>query len=248
MEIERKWMVAGWPDQTDQHLPLLFTEYQEQGYVHARAPIVRIRLEARRNLSELPSAEAAAPAAQVTAPSASPSAPASPFTDIVRNKLTAANQAAAPAAQDTAPSASPSAPASPFTDMIEKCMTDDDAKYVLCFKSRGLLVRKEIEQDISRELFEELKDLIEKPLIRKVRRVYQLPDGLHLEVNLVDEGLPTQFMYAEVEFASEEQANAWDPAAFSLGSYLADDVTKLPGQSMSAYWISTRNVEEDPRP
>ena len=46
MEIERKWMVKGWPEQGDVSLPLLYTEYQEQGYIHADAPIVRIRLEA----------------------------------------------------------------------------------------------------------------------------------------------------------------------------------------------------------
>ena len=48
MEIERKWMVAGWPgSDLSQSLPLLYTEYQEQGYIHTDAPIVRIRLEAR---------------------------------------------------------------------------------------------------------------------------------------------------------------------------------------------------------
>ena len=73
-----------------------------------------------------------------------------------------------------------------------------------------------------------------------MRRIYQLPEGLELEVNLVDEGLPTEFMYAEVEFANEEQARAWDPAQCGLGEYLVDDVTEKPGQSMSAFWERTR--------
>ncbi len=165
MEIERKWMVDGWPALDAEALPLLCTEYQEQGYLHTQAPIVRIRLERRGT----------------------------------------------------------------------------DTKYVLCFKSEGLLVRKEIEIEVSKEDFERLSDLIGQPLVRKERRIYQLPEGLELEVNLVDEGLPTAFMYAEVEFGSEQQARSWDPAACGLGGYLSEDVTGQPGRSMSAFWANTRS-------
>ena len=164
MEIERKWMVAGWPASDEKTLPLLCTEYQEQGYLHTQAPIVRVRLQQRGS----------------------------------------------------------------------------DIKYVLCFKSEGLLVRKEIEIEVSKEDFTRLSDLIGQPLIRKERRIYELPEGLELEVNLVDEGLPTEFMYAEVEFNSEEQALSWNPASCGLGEYLSDDVTGQPGQSMSAFWAKTR--------
>ena len=164
MEIERKWMVSGWPVSDEASLPLLCTEYQEQGYLHTQAPIVRIRLEKR----------------------------------------------------DTA------------------------VRYVLCFKSEGLLVREEIEIDISEEEFARLAALAGKPLIRKVRRIYQLPDALTLEVNLVDEGLSSEFMYAEVEYDNEAQARSWDPASCGLGEYLSDDVTSQPGQSMSAFWAKTR--------
>jgi len=48
--------------------------------------------------------------------------------------------------------------------------------------------------------------------LKKERRTYRLPDGLHLEVNHVDEGLPTEFWYAEIEYETEEQALAWKPA------------------------------------
>ena len=82
--------------------------------------------------------------------------------------------------------------------------------------------------------------MIGKPMIEKIRRGYALPDGHTLEVNLVDRGLPSQFWYVEVEFGSIEEANAWNPASFGLGEYLNDDVTELPGQSMSAYWSATR--------
>ena len=174
MEIERKWMVQTWPEAD---LPLLYTEIQEQGYVHATIPIVRIRREERLHSSTH-------------------------------------------AAEDT-----------------ENC----SVRHVLCLKSAGRLAREEIELDISKEDYERIcSGIIGMPMIRKVRRVYGLPDGTHLEVNLVDEGLPSEFMYAEVEYDSVEAARAWDPAAVGLGSYLSDDVTEKPGQSMSAYWIQTR--------
>ena len=51
-----------------------------------------------------------------------------------------------------------------------------------------------------------------------------------------------EFMYAEVEFESIEDAHAWDPVSSGLGSYLDGDVTEKPGQSMSAYWMVTREL------
>ena len=66
------------------------------------------------------------------------------------------------------------------------------------------------------------------------------PEGLVLEVNHVDEGQPTEFWYAEVEYPTVEAARSWDPASVGLAAYLADDVTDQPGQSMGAYWEQTR--------
>ena len=79
-------------------------------------------------------------------------------------------------------------------------------RYVLCFKSKGGLVRQEIETDIDKALFDQLRDFIGKPLVKKVQRRYNLPGGLVLEANQVDPGQPTGFFYAEVEFASEADA------------------------------------------
>lgn len=111
---------------------------------------------------------------------------------------------------------------------------------VLCFKGAGTLSREEIETGIDAELFARLERLIGKPLIRKERRGYALPGGLTLEVNCVDPDRPTGFWYAEVEFATEAQALAWDPAAAGLGDYLADECTGQPGASMGEYWSRTR--------
>ena len=65
---------------------------------------------------------------------------------------------------------------------------------VLCFKGAGTLSREEIETEIDADLFARLEHLIGKPLIKKERRSYRLPDGLTLEVNCVDKGLPTAFL------------------------------------------------------
>ena len=165
MEIERKWMVNGWPPES-LGLPLLYEQFMRQGYISVR-PTVRIR---------------------------------------------------------------------------EEAMSGGSTEYVLCFKSGAGLVRKEIEMSIPKDKFLELEDLIGLPMIPKLRRTYALPDGLKLEVNHVDEGLPTEFWYAEIEYTSEEQAKSWDASSFSpvLADYLNDDVTQQPNQTMGAYWVVTR--------
>lgn len=165
MEIERKWMVKGWPE----NLPLVETFQMEQGYISVR-PTVRIRKEA---------------------------------------------------------------------------LIGGETKRILCFKgapSRDGLSRQEIETEIEEDLFAKLKDLIGLPLILKTRRTYLLPDGNHLEVNQVDEGAPTVFWYAEVEFESEEDAKSWNAAEIdeTLGQYLEEECTGVPGSSMGEYWIQTR--------
>lgn len=166
MEIERKWMVKRWPEESGK-LSFLEEHLMRQGYICTR-PTVRIREEAK---------------------------------------------------------------------------TGGSTDYILCFKSPGSadgLSREEIEIPVSKEHFEQLERLIGIPLIKKVRRTWLLPDGLHLEVNLVDEGLPSEFMYAEIEFSSEQQAREWDPSSAGLSQYLDDDVTGQPGQTMGAFWTATR--------
>ena len=129
----------------------------------------------------------------------------------------------------------------PTVRIREEALKGGGTAYILCFKSGGGLAREEIERAIDKQLFEELEQkIIGKPLIPKLRRSYRLPDGLVLEVNHVDEGRPTEFWYAEVEYRSVEQARAWDPSSCGLAEYLNDDVTDQPGQSMGEYWNQTR--------
>lgn len=195
MEIERKWMVQGWPE----GYPLRKEEEMRQGYVSVR-PTVRIREE-----KLLVSGDGTLAQNQ-----------AMPQDGEAQNAAGVEDSAA-------------QSPTKPLKD-----------EFILCFKSKGRLSRKEIEFPIEEARFRELEDLIGLPLIPKLRRTYQLPDGHQLEVNHVDEGAPTEFWYAEVEFRSEDEARAFDPASVGLGEYLTDDVTEQPGQSMGAYWTATR--------
>lgn len=166
MEIERKWMVSGWPEAD---FPLIREQYMRQGYISVE-PTVRIREEAVKGGS---------------------------------------------------------------------------TSYILCFKSHGIVARREIEISIPKDKFDALEDLIGLPLIPKTRRDYNLPDGLRLEVSHVDAGEETEFWYAEVEFPDMETEESWNPASVGLSDYLNDEVTRQPGQSMGAYWAQTRLNQPD---
>ena len=129
----------------------------------------------------------------------------------------------------------------PTVRIREEARTGGSTDYILCFKSAGKLAREEIERSIDKDLFAQLEEkIIGKPLIKKVRRSYRLPDGAVLEVNHVDEGLPTAFWYAEVEYPTTEAALVWDPAAVGLAEYLNDECTGKLGASMGEYWEQTR--------
>lgn len=120
---------------------------------------------------------------------------------------------------------------------IRESSEKNGTSYILCFKGKGTLAREEIETPISEELFRRLEAFIGKPLVTKDFRVYALPGGEHLEVSLVDAGLPTQFFYAEVEFPSIEAAHAFvPPQGIGLGREMTEDA----GFSMSRYWCRTR--------
>lgn len=125
----------------------------------------------------------------------------------------------------------------PTVRIREEALTGGDTQYILCFKSAGTLAREEIERPIDQELFRQLEQkIIAKPLIGKLRRSYALGETHLLEVNRVDQGQPTEFWYAEVEFDTVEDALTFRPQDWGLEEYLCQEVTDQPGQSMGAYW------------
>lgn len=114
---------------------------------------------------------------------------------------------------------------------IRSKQTPQGTDYILCLKGEGTLVRQEIEMPLTREIFTQLLELLPAPMMRKDYRVYRLPDGHRLECSLVDGGTTDAFYYAEVEFESVEESQAFQPPAF-----LGEEVTEDPDFSMSRYW------------
>lgn len=105
-----------------------------------------------------------------------------------------------------------------------------DTRYRLTIKGDGTLTRTEVELELTPEQYTALSGLLAAPAVLKEQRRYRLPEGRLLECNLVDAGSPTAFYYAEVEFASEAEAGAFQPPAF-----LGREVTEERGFSMAAY-------------
>lgn len=127
----------------------------------------------------------------------------------------------------------------PSTVRIRKNTSNGVTGYKLTIKGKGTLTRTEVEFSIQEDQYNALLPLLVAPPARKKLHLYSLPDGNTMECSLVDEGEPTAFYYAEVEFASEEEANAFNPPAF-----LAREVTWEPGYTMAAYCRSKGQAQK----
>ena len=112
---------------------------------------------------------------------------------------------------------------------------DGSDRYELTVKGKGTLVRAEVNLPIEPGQYEEMAGLLTRKPINKDYHVYRLPDGLRLECSAVDSGTDHGFMYAEVEFESEEAAYAFVPPPF-----LGREVTEVRSFSMSNYWVKGR--------
>lgn len=126
------------------------------------------------------------------------------------------------------------------TVRIREVRQNGESRFIMCVKGKGELAREEIEDEISLEFFNKLKQFIGGNLIHKQWRVYRLESGENLEVSLVDEGKDTSFYYAEVEFKSEGEANDFVPPKF-----LGKEKTYSDNFSMSKYWSKTRLKKAD---
>lgn len=113
---------------------------------------------------------------------------------------------------------------------------DGAITHILCIKGKGTLSRIEVETELSAEQYIELKSILDRRMITKDYRKYKLTDELVLECSLVNEGYPEEFMYAEIEFESEEQAIAYVPDDF-----LGEELTYSDSFRMSTLWRSMGN-------
>lgn len=98
----------------------------------------------------------------------------------------------------------------------------NDDKYILTYKSGGMMKREEYEHPLTAESYEHLIAKADGLIISKTR--YRIPDndGLLIELD-VFHGPLEGFVMAEVEFSSEEQA-----LSYTLPDWFGCDVTKNP--------------------
>ena len=98
------------------------------------------------------------------------------------------------------------------TSPVVRVRMDND-KYYLTYKGKGLLAREEYNLPLTQEAYEHLKPKADGLVISKTRYLIPEKDGLTIELDVFHddyEGL----LLAEVEFPSEDAANAYTAPAW----------------------------------
>lgn len=104
------------------------------------------------------------------------------------------------------------------TEPVVRIRRQDD-EYYLTYKSKGLLSREEYNLPLTKEAYLHLKPKADGLVISKTRYLISEKDGLTIELDVFHneyKGL----LLAEVEFPSEEAANAYVPP-----EWFGEDVT-----------------------
>ena len=105
------------------------------------------------------------------------------------------------------------------TDPVVRVRREDET-YYMTYRGRGMLVREEYNLPLNKEAYEHLKEKADGNVIGKTRYLVPLDEnGLIAEVDVFDAPFAPLIM-AEVEFESEEQANA-----FVAPEWFGEDVT-----------------------
>lgn len=104
------------------------------------------------------------------------------------------------------------------TDPVVRIRRSNDS-YTLTYKGKGLMVREEYNLPLNAESFEHLKSKIDGILIEKRRYLIPFAEKYTIELDIFD-GELAPLQLAEVEFQTEEEANAFVPPA-----WFGEDVT-----------------------
>ena len=100
------------------------------------------------------------------------------------------------------------------TDPVVRVRRDND-DYYLTYKGKGLLSREEYNLPLNKEAYEHLLAKADGIILTKKRYMIPVPGNDHLTIELdVFEGHYRGLILAEVEFASEEEAKAFNPPAW----------------------------------
>lgn len=125
---------------------------------------------------------------------------------------------------------------SPEVRIRKRAETGNVPLFFLDVKSDGTLTRNEITNPISEEKYKALKGMLEeKTVIRKIWHHFDIGNNQTMEVTIVDPGTDTEFIYAEVEFGTNEEAESF---VFPIKD--AVEVTDDPNYKMKNYWKKTR--------
>ena len=106
------------------------------------------------------------------------------------------------------------------TDPVVRIRRDND-DYYLTYKGKGLLSREEYNLALNKEAYEHLRTKADGIILTKKRYMIPVPGSDHRTIELyVFEGHYHGLILAEVEFAREEEAKAFNPPA-----WFGEDVT-----------------------
>ena len=94
-----------------------------------------------------------------------------------------------------------------------------DDRYILTYKSSGMMAHEEYNLPLTREAYEHLKAKADGNVITKRRYLIPLDDVLTIELDLFS-GTFAGMILAEVEFPTEEAANT-----FTTPDWFIEDVT-----------------------
>ena len=94
-----------------------------------------------------------------------------------------------------------------------------DDRYILTYKSSGMMAHEEYNLPLTREAYEHLKAKADGNVITKRRYLIPLDDVLTIELDLFS-GTFAGMILAEVEFPTEEAANTFTPP-----DWFIEDVT-----------------------
>lgn len=119
----------------------------------------------------------------------------------------------------------------------------DDTKYYATLKSVGTTIRDEVEGRISEEFYQDIAAKINEPFITKVSYIMEDPNGVEFIVSVVDPEEKTSFIYAEVEFASEEEMEKY---VWPYPDKTIREVSGDPYYMMQNYWKRTRTLLDTP--
>lgn len=95
----------------------------------------------------------------------------------------------------------------------------EDDTYILTYKGGGLMVREEYNLPLTKEGYEHMRPKADGRLITKKRYVIPYQEKYHIELDIF-EGALAGLKLAEVEFETEEDANAFIPP-----KWFGEDVT-----------------------